>query len=137
MADNKKTTTLDSHFFVFQNWVFALLKRVDHAHFLKAENHLFCRKQIVFALVKEANKSDTNGREERGSEGNQSSPTARTSGYLGTLGMESGQELASTLPSDKQNKTQTTNRGNFKINGGRKKMRSCKLQFSCSANVCG
>lgn len=90
---------LDSHFCI-PNWIFALLKRVDHAHFLKAENYLFCMEQIVFALVKEANKSYTNGREERGSEGNQSSQTVRTSGYPGTLEMESGQELAPTLSSE-------------------------------------
>lgn len=89
-----------SHFCI-PKWIFALLKRVDHAHFLKAENYLFCMKPIVFfALVKEANKSYTNGREERGSEGNQSSQTVRTSGYTGTLEMESGQELASTLSSE-------------------------------------
>lgn len=42
---------LDSHFCI-PNWTFALLKRVDHAHFLKAENYLFCMKQIILLWQK-------------------------------------------------------------------------------------
>lgn len=59
VADNKKTSGWLS--FLYSKLTFALLEGLDRAHFLKAENYLFCMKPIVFALVKEANKSYTHG----------------------------------------------------------------------------
>lgn len=86
--------------FLYSKLDFCLVKEGRPCTFPESRELFILYGANHFALVKEANKSYTNGREERGSEGTRSSQMIRTSGYMGTLEMESGQELASTLSSE-------------------------------------
>lgn len=90
---------LDSHFCI-PNWI-PVVDKTGRSYTSPKSRELFILYEANrFALVKGANKSYTNIREEGGCEGNQSSQTVRTSGYTRTLEMESGQELAATLSTE-------------------------------------
>lgn len=104
VADNKKTSGWLS--FLYSKLTFALLEGLDRAHFLKAENYLFCMKPIVFALVKEANKSYTHG----GRRGDlKVTKVHKQQEQVATRGTLTGRVATSWLhpfPLNKQNKTQ-------------------------------